>query len=190
VIKAIIFDFFGVIYSDEYWRFVKEDVNMQGQFHQLSEDVNLGRLDWQTFMQKVADKTGRPLAEVEKMYNSEHIHPLVVAFIDKLHKKYRTALLTNAHADFIRPLLERIAAKNVFDEIVISSEVGFIKPDPQIYQYTLQKLKAQPFETVFIDDTPVRVEGAKALGINAVLYKSFDQLKKDLSALIMTVSDN
>ena len=190
MIKAIIFDFFGVICSDEYWRFVKEDKFEKGKFHQLADDVNLGTLSWEYFLQRVADETGQNVSAVEKMYNSERINPELVAYIDKLHEKYKTALLTNAHASFIKPLIERTGLKKVFDEVVISSEVGIIKPDPRIYEYVLKLLNVHAEEAVFIDDSPPRVEGAKTTGMQAILYQDFNQMKSDLERLLVAGSDD
>lgn len=184
MIKAIIFDFFGVICSDEYWKFVKEDKNMGGKFGHLADDVNIGRLSWQQFMQRVADETGQDVARVKEMYESERINPELVDYIARLHKKYKTALLTNAHADFMRPMITSTGLDKIFNEIVISSEVGIIKPDPRIYEHALSQLGAKAEEAVFIDDSPVRVDGAKAIGMKAIWYQNFGQMKTELEKLL------
>src|SRR5581483_11274539 len=97
MIKAVIFDFFGVICSDEYWHFVKADRNGMSNFHELANSVNLGELTWQDFIHIVAKETGRSPAVVRQLYESEHIHPGVLAYVAQLHTKYKTGLLTNAH---------------------------------------------------------------------------------------------
>jgi epoxide hydrolase-like predicted phosphatase len=184
VIKAVIFDFFGVICSDEYWRFVKEDKNLKGKFHDLADSVNKGDLSWPDFLHKIANETGQPIDEVTRMYASEQINPEVVSYIDQLHKKYKTALLTNAAASFINSLVTKSHLDKVFDEIIISSEIGIIKPDPRIYEYTLDKLGVSAAGAVFIDDTVARVEGAGRLGIRAILYKNFLQMQRELEEIL------
>jgi epoxide hydrolase-like predicted phosphatase len=189
MIKAVIFDFFGVICSDEYWNFVKEDKNMQGRFGELSDSVNLGRLSWPEFLKTVAEETGRDFEEVKKMYESEHINLQMVTYIHKLRQKYKTALLSNASESFIDELIKKARLDKVFDELIISSRVGIIKPDPRIYKYTLDKLGVEANEAVFIDDSHARVMGAARLGIHTILYENFPEFKKDLEELLAAGSN-
>lgn len=188
MIKAVIFDFFGVICSDEYWNFVKEDKNLDGDFSKLAEAVNLGEISWKQFVQKIADDVGEDVAEVERMYSSQSINPQVVAYIDQLHGKYKTALLTNANYDQFNPIADRAHLKRVFDELVISSHLGIAKPDPRIFEYTLQKLNVQPGEAVFVDDLVKHINAAKLMGLKTVHYRDFKQMKRELEDLL-AVSD-
>lgn len=184
MIKAVIFDFFGVICSDDYWRFVKSDIDNSDKFTELANSVNLGKLSWEDFLDRVAKETGKTTEEVKRMYEAERINPEIVAYIDSLHGKYKTALLTNAHEDFMNPLIAKAGLANVFDEIVISSKIGIIKPDPRIYIYTVNKLGVLPQEAVFIDDSMARVEGAKKTGIQTIHYENFEQMKTDLEKVL------
>ncbi len=80
-----------------------------------------------------------------------------------------TGLLTNnaaEFADFWRPLLP---LDELFDDVVDSSEVGMRKPDPRIYELSLQRLGVAPERTAFVDDAPGNVEGARRAGLHAVL---------------------
>lgn len=183
-IKAIIFDYFGVISSDEYWRFVKEDKNVSGEFHELASGVNLGKIHWDEFLKIVADKTAKPVEEVKRMYESELIQPNMVSLINKLHTMYKTALLSNAHHEFMDPIIEETHLKDLFDVIVISSQVGMTKPDPMIFHYTLKQLGAEPKEAVFIDDQTRHCEAARALGIKTILYRNFDQATRELQKIL------
>jgi HAD superfamily hydrolase (TIGR01509 family) len=69
-----------------------------------------------------------------------------------------------------------------FDVLVWSYQLRMAKPDPAIYHYVLNKLGTQPAETLFLDDRPVNVEAALALGIQAILFSTVDQLRLDLVA--------
>lgn len=190
MIKAVIFDFFGVICSDEYWQFVKADRNMDNIFHDLQKSVNLGVISWQDFLQKVADRTGKNVNAVKHLYESEQINLPLVAYINQLGKKYKTALLTNASSQFMQPLLEKTGLKDIFDEVVVSSEIGIIKPNPRIYQYALEKLGVEPAEAVFIDDFEARVQGARDLGMHTILYQNFPQMKAELKKILAAGADN
>lgn len=189
MIKAVIFDFFGVICSDEYWNFVKEDKDMDADFSKLAQAVNLGKMSWKDFVGRIAEETGEDADTVEKMYESQRINPQMIAYIDELHDKYKTALLTNANYDQFNPIAERAHLDKVFDEIVISSRLGIAKPDPRIFEHTLQKLAVQAEEAVFIDDLSKHVNAAKSLGINTILYENFEQMKQDLEKILSSVTN-
>lgn len=106
----------------------------------------------------------------------------VLALIDKLHGRYKIGLLSNTSAEYLRGLLHEHDINKHFDAVVISSEVGMIKPDPSIFKHILADLGTQPAETVFIDDSPRNVAGATAVGITGITYTTIDQLKTDLLA--------
>jgi len=69
-----------------------------------------------------------------------------------------------------------------FDVLVWSYQLGIAKPDAAIYRHTLNKLGTRPEETLFIDDKLVNVEAARALGMQAILYVSLEQLRSELVA--------
>ncbi len=189
MIKAVIFDYFGVVCSDEYWRYVKEDKNLDGSFAELANEVNLGRLKWRDFMGELSKKTGTPLSEIEELYQTEQIDPLMAEYINDLHKTYKTALLTNAHYEFIEPVIKEAHLDHIFDEIIISSRLGVTKPQAQIFEYALERLGVKPQEAIFVDDIQRHVDGAKAVGINALLYRDLKKLKNDINDQV-TVLEN
>jgi epoxide hydrolase-like predicted phosphatase len=191
VIKAIIFDFFGVICSDEYWQFVKADKNdTDGQFNKLSNDLNLGNISWDDFVDEVARDTGQEKEQVRKMYGSQKINPDMVRLIGTLRKKYKTALLTNANKEQLHQIIQGIGLEKVFNEIIVSSDVGMVKPDERIFQLTLSKLQVDPQEAVFIDDISRYVYAAKDIGMHGIVYSDYGQMKAELMRLIAPSSDN
>jgi 2-haloacid dehalogenase len=70
-----------------------------------------------------------------------------------------------------------------FDGHVISGIEGVAKPDRRIFEILLERYRLAPEATVFMDDSPRNVEGARALGINAVHYTGAEQLRQELRAL-------
>jgi len=70
-----------------------------------------------------------------------------------------------------------------FDVLVWSYQLHMAKPDAAIYRHTLQKLGTAPQETLFIDDRPVNVEAARALGIQAIEFSTVEALRADLIAV-------
>lgn len=82
---------------------------------------------------------------------------------------YKTALVTNNAREF-RALWEpTLPLEELFVEVVDSSEVGFRKPDPRIFELTLERLGVEPARAVFLDDYHGNVFAAEKLGITGVL---------------------
>ena len=70
-----------------------------------------------------------------------------------------------------------------FDEVVISGEVGYVKPDPRIFELTLQRMNIAASEAIFVDDLQYYADGAKKVGITVVRFVNADQLRADLKSL-------
>lgn len=184
MIKAIIFDFFGVICSDDYWRYVRQDRHADTAYRAYADEVNLGEIPWQTFVHMVADALGSTVKDVNGMYESAKIDPRMVGLIHVLHKTYKTALLTNAHHDFIDEMLVRSDLATLFDETIVSSRLGIVKPNPAIFEHALTKLGITAQEAVYIDDLQQHVTAAKALGVHAILFRDFQSLQTDLARIL------
>ena len=108
----------------------------------------------------------------------------LTALIDSLRPRYRSALLSNAWSNARRDIGEAYNILRVFDIIIFSAERGLAKPDPRIYQHALDLLKIQPEEAVFVDDMPVNVEAAQAVGIHGIRFLNTQQTKNEVLALI------
>lgn len=184
MIKAIIFDYFGVVSSDEYWDFAGVDKDATSDFLNLANRVNLGKLHWPQFMTALAQKVGKPVEEIRRVYEAERINPQVLAFVSELYQKYKIALLSNASHEFLDPIVKQAHLKEVFDVIVISSRLGVIKPDPRIFEHTLNQLGIEASEAIFIDDIERNVSGAEEAGIKSVIYRDLPQLKQELARFI------
>ena len=71
----------------------------------------------------------------------------------------------------------------MFHAIVISGEVGMRKPEPEIFQHTLELLGVAAEETIFVDDLAPNVRAAAELGLVAVHHTSYDETVVELEAL-------
>ena len=69
---------------------------------------------------------------------------------------------------------------SVFKDIFSAGELGVSKKDPNAYEVVAEKINKLPSEILFIDDTLSNIEAAKQAGLNAVVYTSFEELKKEL----------
>jgi epoxide hydrolase-like predicted phosphatase len=190
MIKAIIFDFFGVICSDEYWESVKNVQGRTDEFLSLADSVSIGKISWREFIKEMSVRTGKSEEELIKGYATQKLNPEVLALIKRLHQLYRIALLSNASAETIRLLTKDVPMDKLFNAVIVSSDVGMIKPDPAIYQIALSRLKVQPHEAIFIDDSSKYALAAKTLGMNVIIYKNFGQMKAELMRLLAPAGSN
>jgi len=108
----------------------------------------------------------------------------LVNYLRDLRPKYKTALLSNAFDDLRRMIEEVWKFDDAFDQIVISAEVGLVKPDRFIYEKVLSDLDVKPAEAVFVDDFPENVASAEALGLAAIRFISPEQALQELDRLL------
>ena len=96
------------------------------------------------------------------------LHDDVVPFLESLRARgVRTAFVSNC-AENTRPLLDRLGLTGLVDELVLSCEVRAVKPDPAIFDLTVDRLGVRPGESLFVDDQPAFCSAAEATGIRAV----------------------
>ena len=88
-----------------------------------------------------------------------------------LRPRYRTAMLSNSFVGARGREQRRYRFGELADLIVYSHEVGMSKPDPRIYLLTCERLGVRPAETVFLDDAELAVDGARAVGMQALLFE-------------------
>lgn len=91
----------------------------------------------------------------------------------------RTALLSNSWGDHYPEELWN----GLFDAVVISGRVGMRKPEPEIFRYTCDELGLPPARCVMVDDLPHNVRGAVAVGMVAVLHRTFAETVGELEIL-------
>ena len=93
----------------------------------------------------------------------------LVEALRRLRGTVRTAMVSNTWPS-TRARITEAAFLNLFDELVLSCEVGYRKPDPAIFQVALGRLAVGPGDALFIDDRAENVETARSLGIAGHLH--------------------
>ncbi|MHB0857273.1 MAG: HAD family hydrolase [Anaerolineae bacterium] len=122
---------------------------------------------------------------VERFFAGDRIDDRLVALIRHLRMQgLRVGLLSNAS-----PALKantspvaRWGMDGLFDAQVFSYQVGALKPDPRTYAAVIAALGLPAEELLFIDDSPANVEGACAVGMDAILFQGVDELWEALRA--------
>ena len=135
---------------------------------------------------EISDGAIAGLAE-DTVYNDEKFvfYEDVVEMIPKFSRKYKLGIVSDTW-----PSLERVfthaGLKNYFSSFVMSCALGVRKPHPLMYQTALSELGIEPREALFVDDSVTNVEGAKALGIHAVLILRSGRPDQDPGHLYVT----
>ena len=91
--------------------------------------------------------------------------------------------LSNMPTGSMEYLEKRYDFWDLFDGAVISSRVHYCKPEREIYEHLLTTYDLEPSDTVFIDDVAANVEGARAVGIQAIRFVSVRQTEEELRKL-------
>jgi putative hydrolase of the HAD superfamily len=95
----------------------------------------------------------------------------LTAHLRRLRGRARTAVVSNAWPG-LRDTMARAGMLDIAEEIVLSCEIGYAKPDRRIYTAALQRLAVRPGRALFIDDTPGHVTAAESLGITGHVHTS------------------
>jgi putative hydrolase of the HAD superfamily len=183
--QAIIFDFFGVIQVDPYQRWLsKHGLKRENAFADASDVADRGQMTQEQFFERLRELTGEPLDEIKAaFFENKTIDEELVKYIAELKQAYKTGLLSNSRGDYLRPILQMHGIAGLFDEIIISSEVGIIKPELPIFNLAVEKIGAPAAEIIFIDDRDYNVVAAETVGVKSILYKDLASLKEDLQKL-------
>jgi putative hydrolase of the HAD superfamily len=106
----------------------------------------------------------------------------MIALGRRLHQRHKTALLSNATV-YLDALLAEHGLTAIFDVIVNSARVGLRKPDPEIFNLTVERMGLLPTECLFVDDKDRNTRAAQALGMKAIVFRSAAHLMRQLKNL-------
>jgi len=107
--------------------------------------------------------------------------PETVELLAALRERgHRLLALTNWSAETFPVARQRFAFLDWFEDIVVSGEVGLAKPDPRIFELTIQRGRLEPSRTLYIDDLERNVEAARALGFRTHRFDSPAGLRLEL----------
>lgn len=177
---VILFDFFGVLCSEiaPFWfrRYftdaeadaIKAEIVSKGDIGLISED--------EMYIQ-ISARTGiAPEQICQDWMDLAKINTVLVEFVRSLRKKHRVYLLSNAIGPFLRRILEGNNLYDLFDGIIISSEIGLIKPSVAYFERAMELLDVNAANAVMIDDNPKNIAGAVQAGIKGLVFTDNEQL--------------
>ena len=168
----------GMEYEDLVKRVFENESSRQASIGQLSEDEH-----WAAVMRKLRLPESETQAVREAFFAGDIVDYALLDFMRGLRKKYKVGLISNAWSG-LRPWIISRKFEDAFDAMIISAEVGVMKPDARIFQIALEKLGVSPSESVFLDDFPENVVGARAIGMQAIHFIQPEQALEELRQLL------
>jgi len=195
-IRLIISDFGGVICTFDYRIFCErlarriggsaEEIYALLYGSDLQAEFERGRLTGPEYHMRVMGLLGADVSYVEffPMYGNIFTEiPATCDMLYRLHGRYPLYLLSDTNEIHFGYVKQTVDVVRVFDECIVSYEVGAMKPDPPIYREALRRSGLAAEACVFIDDRPGNVEGARRVGMHALQFVSPERCAADLARL-------
>jgi putative hydrolase of the HAD superfamily len=155
-------------------------------------ELETGRMSEAQFLRELEQRLSAQLSRKVELQGFgeryfEHLHPNqeLISFMRELRGRgYRMAICTNNVREWEPLWRAKLPVDEIFDVVVDSAFVGSRKPEPRIYQLTLERLGAPAQAALFIDDTEINCDAARELGLHAVLFRSSQQTIDEVERLL------
>ncbi len=188
MIRAVIFDCFGVLTTDLWLDFKQKHFGgkpvLEQEATKLNQQTDLGLISYDDFIERVAKLAGISSAETHLHIEANVSNQELFHYIQhELKPQYKVGLLSNAATNWLEEIFTSEQVK-LFDAVVLSYATKFIKPQPEIYQLIVRQLDVLPDECVFVDDREGYCVAARELGMQAICYKDFAQFRAELGKIL------
>jgi len=196
-IKAVFFDLGGVIVRTEFQAPRQQLAEKLGmEYDDLNRIVfnsdshhkaSIGEISSEDHWASIIKRLKRPTSELvairDEFFAGDIVDRALVEYIRSLRGKYKTGLISNAWGD-LRDFIVREKFDDAFDKMIISAEVGAVKPEAKIFQIALEQFGVKPNEAVFVDDFLINIEGCEKVGMQGVHFKDPESALKQLKKLL------
>lgn len=185
MIRGVIFDCFGVLYSGSL-------ENLTAGLHtdqiQRMRDVNksydYGYISRDEYLSGFADILGRSSEEISALLHDRHVRNLeLVEYVRQLRSRYRVGLLSNVGEHTMEKLFSAEELAELFDAVVLSYREGIAKPHPDAFLLAAKRLDLEPEECVMIDDLLENCESARTAGLSSILHTANHVTQQKLEEL-------
>ena len=196
-IKAVFFDLGGVIVRTEFQvprqqladrlGMDYDDLNRIVFDSESSGRASIGEITSEEHWTSIVQRLKRPTSELslirDEFFAGDIVDRTLVEYIRSLRGKYKTGLISNAWGD-LRDFVVREKFDDAFDRMIISAEVGAMKPEAKIFQVALEQFGVSPNEAVFVDDFLINIEGCEKVGMQGIHFKDPESAMQQLKKLL------
>lgn len=196
MIKAIIFDLGGVVFSSDGGTYEGRErlADLIGadkeEMHKLwfskKEALLTGKIKEDEYLKEIINnlRLSIDVDELkEKIRGLNKIDEEMLSLIKDLRKKYDVAAINNEIMEWNEYRIQKFRLNDYFTAIISSCDVGVAKPEKKIYLIALKKLNVLPSETIFIDDREENLIAPRDLGMRVIEFKNREQLINELKKL-------
>ena len=196
-IRAVFFDFGGVIVRTEYQaprQHLAERLGMEYEdvvklvFESPSNvRASIGEISDKEHWAEVTKRLRRPASETEaireEFFAGDVVDREIVNYLRSLRSSHHVGLISNAWPD-LRDYITSLKFEDAFHHMTISGEVGVMKPEARIYQIALEQAGVSPNEAVFVDDFYENIEGCRAVGMHGIHFRDPQTAMAELRNLL------
>jgi putative hydrolase of the HAD superfamily len=155
-------------------------------------ELETGRMTEADFLRSLGDELTAQLGHRVELHGFgeryfEHLHPNepMIDYMRELHDRgYKLAICTNNVREWERLWRAMLPVDEIFAVVVDSGFVGVRKPEPRIYEITLERLGVPAGAALLIDDIEVNCAAARELGIEAVWFRTTEQAIEQVEAAL------
>ena len=153
-----------------------------------SVEAMLGRASAEDVWASVGRRLGLAAVDRDRLradfFATDRIDEGLMAFVRGLRPRARVGLISNAWPEVRRLLETTWGIADAFDPLILSAEVGLVKPDAQIFHLALERAQVEPSQAAFVDDFAENVSAALALGMPSVHFRTSSQAREDVEGLL------
>ncbi len=208
-VKAVISDFGGVLTTPLLNSFgaIQDEIGIEAGMlgramqriaerdgeHPLYE-LERGRITETEFLGALRHELGADLGHEPEMHRFADVYfealdvnePMIGVMREARSRGYRMALLTNNVREWEPHWRAMLPVDEIFEVIVDSAYVGLRKPEPEIYELTVERLGdgLAASDCLFIDDVEVNIDAARELGMQAVHFRDNEQAIPEIEAAL------
>lgn len=196
-IKGIIWDFSGVLLKPRVpdpHAFIAGELGvdprkfakyLDGEGNRM---LDLGEESEVEFYQRIIREQNLEEQDAMRIFNHYffdlfELNQELINYIRQSRARFKMGLCSNFSSLLRSLMINKWKIIDLFDVLVISSEVKLIKPDAPIYLLTLEKMALKPDEVIFVDDSEKNIAGANALGIRGILFKENSATLREIELL-------
>lgn len=194
-IKVIAFDFWGVFATLDHPMYAY--MNKRGidpkkyseSIHNLIIAHDLGKLTEQKLLEQCSKIIGLelPYELCRFTFRKELLNKNLIEIVKKLKSQYKLVLFSNNSKEYCETYLFGTGLDKLFDDLILSYQVGFRKPAKEMYKLLIQRVGVRPEEILFVDDEISKFKVAEELGIKTFQYKN-GETDKILEGLVASQS--
>lgn len=175
----------------QYCPFSAQDIAERIHRHRsLIRAFDTGKIGPDIFYKEAVEKLEADIGQDSffRLYNDVFsLNRPVLDLLSRLKGRHKLILLSNTDVERFGFIKKKFPDIFLFDAYVLSFEVGYMKPHPEIYKAALEIARLPAGDCVFVDDLKDNIEGAKKIGMNALLYGPQTDLEAELRKMNVAI---